>query len=101
MNECMHVCIFQYPTNTNQSIQPIIIIIIQLLLPKNQLTTYNSMFQQKYHEVQKLISVGLSDRECSVRSCLLESIDSRFDPYLIQVNGDRINSDIDGMTIPS
>ena len=35
--------------------------------------------------MQKLISVGLSDREASVRSCLLNSLDERYDPYLIQV----------------
>lgn len=29
--------------------------------------------------------MGLSDREASVRSCLLNSLDERYDPYLIQV----------------
>ena len=56
-----------------------------MLLPSNPTATHSASFQQEYHEVQKLISVGLSDRECSVRSCLLESLDERYDPYLIQV----------------
>ena len=56
----------------------------KLLLPKHPRIVNNNQFQQAYNQVQKLISVGLSDREVSVRSCLLNALDKRFDPYLIQ-----------------
>ena len=57
----------------------------KLLLPKDKSTKHNTLFMQEYHEVQKLISVGLSDRDSSVRATLLNSLDERFDPYLLQV----------------
>lgn len=56
----------------------------KLLLPKHPRMVNHNQFQQAYNQVQKLISVGLSDREVSVRSCLLNALDKRFDPYLIQ-----------------
>ena len=57
----------------------------KLLLPKDKSAKHNTLFMQEYHEVQKLISVGLSDRDSSERATLLNSLDERFDPYLLQV----------------
>lgn len=57
----------------------------KLLLQKDKPMKHTALFMQEYHEVQKLISVGLSDRDSSVRACLLNSLDERFDPYLLQV----------------
>lgn len=56
----------------------------KLLLPMDPSSPHQVSFQQEYSQVQKLISVGLSDREYSVRSSLLNALDERFDPYLIQ-----------------
>ena len=57
----------------------------KLLLQKDKPMKHTALFMQEYHEVQKLISVGLSDRDSSVRACVLNSLDERFDPYLLQV----------------
>lgn len=80
-------CVLPYVDDVNTKIRCLAVeVTCKLLLPSDPNEKHYASFLQEYEVVQRLISVGLADRDSSVRSCLLNSLDERFDPYLIQVS---------------
>ena len=80
-------CVLPYVDDVNPNIRCLAVTVTcKLLLPTDPKEKHYASFYKEYEVVQRLISVGLSDRDSSVRSCLLNNLDERFDPYLIQVS---------------
>lgn len=79
-------CVLPYVDDVNTKIRCLAVkVACKLLLPSDPNEKHYASFLQEYEVVQRLISVGLSDHDSNVRSCLLSNLDERFDPYLIQV----------------
>lgn len=84
-------CVLPYVDDVNPKIRCLAVeVACRLLLPSDPNEKHYASFLQEYEVVQRLISVGLSDQDSSVRSCLLSMLDERFDPYLIQVGFDSL-----------
>ena len=79
-------CVLPYVDDIRTNIRCLAVkVACKLLLSSDPNDKHYASFSQEYEVVQRLISVGLSDQDYVVRRCLLESLDERFDPYLIQV----------------
>ena len=79
-------CVLPYVDDVNPNIRSLAVTVTcKLLLPTDPKEKHYASFYREYVVVQRLISVGLSDRDASVRSCVLNNLDERFDPYLLQV----------------
>lgn len=61
------------------------VVACKLLLPAGN-TKHTATFQEEYRVIQDLVTVALSDLRFEVRVQLLDALDSRYDPYLIQVS---------------